>query len=223
MRSSARVLPRTLTVTFAALLLSLPATPRAVPAATMYRGFTIDEGRIRGSLELKGIRDATKEQIDIVWAVGLSQDTIAFLQTVPFILVPTSQIPNSSPGEYGGPTRAVLVSPLVLGFAHKPVLLHELMHAFHNQRLVNGFANRDIVTYYTAAKSIPAFARASHMMANVAEYFACAATTYLFGVTAQEPFQRSKIRDKQRDVFQYLEKMFGPTAGVYNGSLTSSP
>ena len=56
-------------------------------------------------------------------------------------------------------------------------------------------------------------------MRTPGEFFACAATTYLFGVTAQEPFQRSKIEEAQPELFAHLKSMFGPDAGSYAGSL----
>jgi hypothetical protein len=103
---------------------------------------------------------------------------------------------------------------------HKPILLHELLHALHNQRLPHGFDNPRIRQFYERAKLLNVYNAKSHMMSNDREFFACTGTTYLFGVTAQEPFKREKIEENQPAYFEFLQKLFGPNAGNYTGSLT---
>ena len=143
---------------------------------------------------------------------------LTFFQSVPFELVPAGTI--RSPGHYAGRLRGVQVASSIMAEGHKPILLHELLHAYHDQRIKEGFRNPDIIKYFDRAKTIAAYAPRSHMMQNAGEFFACAATTYLFGVTAQEPFQRRKVKDSQPELFAYLQALFGPTAGRYAGSLT---
>ncbi|HZP60838.1 MAG TPA: hypothetical protein VFB27_10990, partial [Opitutaceae bacterium] len=125
-----------------------------------------------------------------------------------------------TPGLYDARTKSVRVAAGIVRVGHKPVLLHELLHAFHDQRLDGGFGNRTILGYFEEARTITAFAANSHMMENNREFFACSATTYLFGVTAQEPFERDKIKENQPEFFAYLKNLFGPNAGNYLGSLT---
>ena len=155
---------------------------------------------------------ATKEQIDIVYEVGLSEEVLTFFQSVPFELVPPGSL--KSPGRYGGKLRGLQVSAMLTAVGHKPVLLHELMHAYHDQRIESGFRNPDILKYFERAQGLTAYAPRSHMMENAGEFFACAATTYLYGVTAQEPFQREKVKKNQPEFFAYLQRLFGPTAGI---------
>ena len=188
------------------------------PLRSKYRGFTIDESKVQNLPTLKECQMATREQIDMVCAVGLTTETLKFLQTVPFVLVPAATFPPT-PGLYEGSTRTVKVSTRIPAIGHKPVLLHELLHAYHHQKLPDGNKNRAVLALYDKAKSSSLFASASHMMRTPGEFFACAATTYLFGVTAQEPFQRSKIQEAQPELFAHLKSMFGPGAGSYEGSL----
>ena len=188
-----------------------------------YRGFTIDDSRVRNMPNLEAVRTATKEQIDMVCAVGVPAEILAFFQSVPFEIVPQGVLPSSTPGLYSPRDRSVRVTAGIVTTGHKPVLLHELLHAYHDQRLPGGFENPDIARFYERAKAIPAYAQKSHMMQNDREFFACSATTYLFGVTAQEPFKREKLRDSQPDLLDYLKKLFGPNAGEYQGSLTHPP
>lgn len=204
-------------------LLALTCLILAGPALAeqTYRGFTIDESAVREQSDLAGILSATREQIDLVHAVGASAEVLTFFESVKFKLVPTGTFKSPTPGRYTGQgERSVQVSAAIVGTGHKPVLLHELLHAYHDRRIEHGFANRAILDLYAKARFVPAFAAKSHMMSNEKEYFACTATAYLFGVTAQEPFSRGKIRENQSEAYDNLKKLFGPDAGRYEGSLT---
>jgi hypothetical protein len=190
-------------------------------AGQTYRGFTIDDSAVRKSPNLEALLVATREQIDIVHAVGLPAEILSFVQGVKFELVPDSTFRSPTPGCYmGRGDQSVQVSAAIVSTGHKPVLLHELMHAYHDQRIEHGFKNPAILGYYKSAQALPAYATKSHMMSNEKEFFACAATAYLFGVTAQEPFRREKIKENQPDCYDFLKKLFGPDAGNYAGSLT---
>jgi hypothetical protein len=191
------------------------------PAAQNYRGFTIDDSGVRSLPNLEAVLAATKEQIDIVHAVGLPPDILTFVESVKFELVPAGTFRSPTPGLYTGRGGgSVKVSAAIVRTGHKPVLLHELMHAYHDQRMEQGFRNPAILGFFKRAETLPAYAAQSHMMSNEKEFFACAATTYLFGVTAQEPFRREKVRETQPDFYDYLIRLFGPGAGTYLGSLT---
>jgi hypothetical protein len=208
---------------------AVPASTRPSPASEpstraaddgKYLGFTIDDSRVRNLANLAEVQAATKEQINIVCAVGLPDEILKFLKTVPLTLVPPRIMLNGTPGLYSGMDRRVSISAGIVTIGHKPVLLHELLHAYHDQRIESGFRNPETLAFYQHAKTIPAFSATSHMMQNGAEYFACSGTTYLFGVTAQEPFKREKVKENQPEIFEYFKKLFGPQAGSYEGSLT---
>src|SRR5262249_44968379 len=126
---------------------------------------------------------------------------------------------NPSPGFYAAQQKAMNVTDGIVRQAKKPVLLHEYMHAYHHQCLTGGLKNQDVLTYYKRAKSLQCYASNSHMMQNSSEFFACGATAYLFGVTAQEPFKREKIQSNQPLYFDYLKELFSSQAGKYVGSL----
>jgi len=191
-----------------------------VQAAQTYRGFTIDASALEQQANLAAILAATKEQIDIVHDVGLPPEILSFVQSVKFELVPAGTFKRPTPGIYKGrQEQSVQVSAAIIDTGHKPVLLHELMHAYHDQRIEHGFKNEIILGLYRNAQTIPAYAAKSHMMSNEKEYFACSATAYLFGVTAQEPFNREKIKQTQPACSDYLKKLFGPNAGNFAGSL----
>ena len=195
--------------------------PGVVAADTWpHRGFAIDDTRVRKAADLEEVRQAIRQQIDIVAAVGLSADMMRFFQGVPLVVIPSDAIPRSSPGLYRPGSRDVQLTNRITTIGPRPVLLHELLHAYHAQRLPDGFKHRAILAFFEKARPSPAFAANSHMMQNPGEFFACAATTYLHGVTAQEPLQRAKLKEALPEFFAYLEKLFGPTAGTYSPSVT---
>lgn len=208
----------------AALILAafiLPLLRAATPVTTEYKGFTIDETQLQSSPDLAALRAATHDQIDIVCAVGLPPEMLKFFQTVPFELVPATSIRTPTPAVYE--KRRVRLSPNIVAVSHRPLLLHEFMHAYHQQKLPQSNRNPDILGFYEKAKSLNTYSPKSHMMENQNEFFACSATTYLFSVTAQEPFKREKVKTAQPGLHAFLEKLFGPAAGSYLGSLTTSP
>ena len=94
--------------------------------------------------------------------------------------------------------------------ADKPVILHELMHAYHDQRLSNGFRNAEIQRLFEQARTGGRFPASAYMLSNVAEYFAMMSSVYLHGAAARDPLTRQAIREKQPDCYEWLVKEFGP-------------
>jgi hypothetical protein len=184
-----------------------------------YRGFTIDVYPSVDPATAEKIKTSLLDQVDIVYSVGLPQQILDFFTMVPIKIVPPSGVSSAEPGLYSGEQKEVHVSDDLVTIGHKPVLLHELLHAYHDQRISGGFENPEITDLYENAKRNNSFVLTSHMMSNNREYFACSGTTYLFGVTAQEPFQRAKIQGAQPELIRYFQTVFGPNAGTYVGTL----
>ena len=91
-----------------------------------------------------------------------------------------------------------------------PILLHELLHAYHRLRLPGGFQNQDILTFYQRARDTPGlFPAHSYMLSNVNEYFAMTASVFLHGSAARDPSTRANLKTKQPVYYQWLEKVFG--------------
>lgn len=199
-----------------ALIFGVGAAAQA--SGEKYRGFTLDESHVAQLPNLGEIRAATRQQIDIVCAVGLPAEILQFFQGVPFVFVPAESLRSRTPGLYSPGDRTVKVTSRILTIGPRPVLLHELLHAYHHQRLPQGVRNPAILAFYREARD-GWFAAKSHMMQNPGEFFACAATTYLFGVTAQEPFKRATLRERQPKLFAHLQTLFGTAAGGYEGKL----
>jgi hypothetical protein len=202
----------------AALTISLASTVR-VQAETppwTYRGFIVSQA---GEKTDESLRHAVAAQIDIVLAVGLKRETIQFFQSVPLVLVPAGSIARETPGLYITEAGVVKLTTRIVSAGHKPVLLHELIHAYHHQMMPGGFRNQQVLELYQNAKSNGTFNLKSHMMQNPSEFFACSGTTFLFGVTAVEPFRRERLKE-QPVLLGFLREVFGPSCGRYEGSLS---
>jgi hypothetical protein len=204
-------------VAFLAIIFLLPCQSFGkVP----YKGFVIDDSECCSLPQMNSMVSLTEEQIDIATSVGEPQSLIIFFQNLPIALKSLS-VPGGTPGLYlGGAAGGVEIYPSIMFTGHKPVLLHEMLHAYHDRVLPDGFMNAEIMRYYFTAKSLHLFDNQSHMMSNQREFFACAATTYLYGVTAQEPFTRDRLKQCDPEFYSYLQKLFGPGAGNYSGWLS---
>jgi hypothetical protein len=183
-------------------------------APWQHRGFRCDMSGIDGTELAAEVHAAVREQIDIVCAIGLQPGALDYFRTIPLKVVGFRE---GSPGRYND-SNTVELSVAIVAYHHRPVLLHEFLHAFHEHELKNGIRNQEIRTYYQRAKQKDVYSSKSHMMDNVQEFFACSATTYLVGYTGQEPFLREKLRSNQPQFFEHLQALFGPDTGTYEGS-----
>lgn len=201
---------------------AISVSSRAATPTSTYRGFTLTERDLQDAPNLPALRAALQVQIDIVHEVGLTEEMLKFFQSVPLLLVREDTIARASPGLYAAERKAVLLTTRMANLGRRPVLIHELLHAYHWQRLPNGVGNREVVALWERAKKLGVYTANSHMMQNPGEFFACAGTTYLYGSTAQEPFKRAKIAEGQPELFVYLQKLFGEKAGTHEGVIGAS-
>lgn len=191
------------------------ATPVAVKASAMiYRGFTVDDSAVQAD-RLAELRSTMRQQLDMVLAVGLAPEVIVFLQAVPVVAYPAGSFENHSRGRYSGWMHQVYVTDDLVQRRERPVLLHEFMHALLHEWVPGREGNRELLSLYRAARSLTAYHPRSHMMSDVHEYFACTATTYLYGATMQEPFTREKMQAVQPELMELLASWFGPSAGQH--------
>jgi len=104
----------------------------------------------------------------------------------------------------------VMLRPAMLRYAQDPVMLHELLHAYHARLMPNGFENRGIKQFYNQAQSKLVYDKDAYALKNHKEFFAVTAGIFLAGNDAvHEPFTRAKLKEKQPDYFKYLVGLFG--------------
>ena len=89
----------------------------------------------------------------------------------------------------------------------KPILLHELLHAFHDQQLPGGFSNADVEKFYERGKEA-GWPRDSYLMSNSHEFFAVSASVYLYGDIPRPPESRKLLRAKQPQFYQWLADLY---------------
>jgi len=111
------------------------------------------------------------------------------------------------PNEYTN-VGVVMVRPRVLN-PQAPILLHELLHAYHAHIMPQGFEDRGIQFYYNVATSNQLYPANAYLMTNEKEFFAVTASVFLSGKDNEEPFTRAKLKEKQPEYFKYLVWLFG--------------
>jgi hypothetical protein len=89
-----------------------------------------------------------------------------------------------------------------------PVLLHEMLHAYHTNLMAGGFDNQVIKSFYDDAKGKNLYPADAYLMTNHKEFFAVTASIFLYGKDDKEPFMRSKIKEKQPEYYKYLTWLF---------------
>jgi hypothetical protein len=102
----------------------------------------------------------------------------------------------------------VMVRPILKFDGQNPVILHELLHAFHNRLMPQGFQNPGILVHYNLAKSKQLYPADAYLMIDQKEFFAVTASVFLYGKDDKEPFTREKLKEKQPDYYKYLVGLF---------------
>lgn len=171
-----------------------------------YKGVEIDVTSIQSLANYGAAIDSLHRQIDIVEAAVPDSAQIAFLKSIPMVFAP-SVSSGSDNAAYG---NGSLVLITLMFSPEKPVILHELMHAYHDRKVPDGFGNAEILKLLEQARTGGQFPAGSYMLTNPAEYFAMMSSVYLHGTAARDPFTREAIKQKQPDCYQWMVKEFGP-------------
>ena len=121
-----------------------------------------------------------------------------------------SQWTNANSAYFGSDSGVVMVRPLLTSEEQNPVMLHELLHAFHAQILPQGFQNEGVLFHYNLAKTNKLYPEDKYLMKNEREFFAVTASIFLYGKdTAHDPFTRTNLKEKQPAYYKYLAGLFG--------------
>jgi hypothetical protein len=185
--------------------LSLLACSRALAARDSYifeyRGWHVDASR--DSHEPRdAVVAAITRQLEIVENLGIAQDILGFMRTVPIWTDPSRR--EGGPAHYDRAKGVdIRVSELD---SKKPIVLHELLHAFHEQKL--GFDNAEIIRFFERARASGAWPTDARLMADAREFFAVTSTVYLFGSIDVPPFTQGQLHQAQPDYWTWLGVMF---------------
>ncbi|MGV3662485.1 MAG: hypothetical protein ACO1TE_20035 [Prosthecobacter sp.] len=194
---------RLLTLVFMVLTSTLVAQDKAT--LLQHHGFVINLTRIEGSEKTETVLAAVKRQIEIVETVGLAEETLKFFRSVPILLLPAS---TGTPGLYSKRNKRVSLKHVDLA-PNKPILLHEFLHAYHDQILADGHQNADVLHFYEMALQRYRMSKSEYFLSNEKEFFAVTASIYLHGSIKRAPFDRKTIQTTQPLYWKFLEGLFG--------------
>ncbi len=186
----------------ASVLIATVAGAAQDPLVFEYRGWHVDLARARGAAPDRKLIDAVERQLDIVENVGLKPQ-VAFMRTIRIWTDPENEGPG--PGHYGHATGIDLRVRALQ--RTKPIILLELLHAYHDRRVPDGFRNADLRGFFGQAKRAgwPADA---YMLKNDREFVATTASVYLFGDIGRPPHSRRELRSRQPRYYEWLAGVF---------------
>jgi hypothetical protein len=206
--ATSRALGLILAAAVAVAVLMRPATADTPAAVIESHGFHIDVRRI-STRQLEAVLPSLGNQLAVVEAVGLPSRVLTFMRSVPLVIDPAL---SGNPGLYtrGNGRGVVLIQPIVFP-SNKPIVLHELLHAYQLQTLP--LPTPEIDRAYDEAvhtSMYPAQYRSAHFLDNSGEYFAVIGTIYLFRQIQQPPYNCTIPAAKQPQFLAFLAVQFGP-------------
>ena len=172
---------------------SAPA-PRGV---LLYRGFTVDAAAIERDADA---RSAVEHQLDIVADSGVRPEILAFFRAQHMLVRPGARDHFSREGGIEIDTR---LPP------QQPIVLHELLHAYHAFVLPQGARNPDVLEFYNQARRGGLYPAGSYVLRNPMEFFAVTASLYLSGHVDRPPGNRETLRAAQPRYYAWLAQLFG--------------
>jgi hypothetical protein len=169
----------------------------SAPGVLAYRGFTVDAAVIEHDA---GARAAVEHQLDVVADCGVRADVLAFFRAQRILVRPGARDHFS---RAGGIEIDVRLPP------QQPIVLHELLHAYHAFVLPQGARNADVLGFYAEARNGGVYPAGSYVLRNPMEFFAVTASLYLSGHVDRPPFDRETLRARQPRYYAWLGQLFG--------------
>jgi hypothetical protein len=178
--------------------------------ALAYRDFTIDLSEAKDAPNLKAIVASLRHQIDIVADCGAKPQILDFFKSQLIFVRPGA---GDGGGRFDAGSTGVSVD-IAVDAPEKPVLLHELLHAYHYRVLPQGHDNPDILTFYQRALDGSFYPPDAYVLKNVQEFFAVTASLYLWGNVDRPPHDRRTLHDRQPVYYKWLGDQFGVVKSV---------
>jgi len=172
-------------------------------AKLLYRGFTVDISPLDNVKDAGQTLVSVKHQIDIVLAARVKPEIAAFFSTVQIKL---GDVADESLGFYDGSAVVLTTGPI---HPDRGVLIHELLHAYHDRKMGKDEMRR-LKVYYEGAPQAYNLPRTEYAMSSETEYFAVTASIYLRGKSSRKPHDRPTIRAAQPDYYKFLGELFDP-------------
>ena len=151
-----------------AALLGMRSANAQSGATFIYRGITVDTSDAQGLPNHGEVVASLKHQIDIVVGCGAKPEIMTFFKSQPVSVKPGQ---DDGGGHFSSKAEGVTVDAAVVP-PEKPVLLHELLHAYHFRILPGALQNPDLLRFYEIAKQNELYPPDAYVLKNVQEFFA---------------------------------------------------
>jgi len=171
-----------------------------------YGGWRFKTDGVGGRLS-DALVQSLQAQVEIVESLNIDARIKTFFRDVPMEIVRTTL---GGRGAYSFDTHRMELSTQ-LDPPQNPVLLHELLHAYHDQKLPGGTRNGRVIGYFNQAKSSGAFPFQSYMLSNRVEFFAMCASVVLWGRAARPPSTRANVRETLPEFYAWTVEEFSLT------------
>ena len=175
-----------------------------------YRGFTVDTTEAQNAPNLKAVEDSLRHQIDIAADCGAAPKIIDFFKSQTIFVKPGQ---GDGGGRFSSKVKGVSVD-IAVNAPEKPVVLHEMLHAYHWWVMPDGFGNADIQGFYARARDGGFYPVDAYVLKNVQEFFAVTASLYLWGNVDRPPHDRKTLHDKQPMYYKWLGDQFAVVKSV---------
>jgi hypothetical protein len=176
-------------------------------ARLLYRGFTVDISPLDNVKDAGQTLVSVKHQIDVVIDARVRPEVAAFFSTVQIKL---GDVADGGLGFYDGSAVVLTTGPI---HPDRGVLIHELLHAYHDRRMGKDEMRR-LKAFYEQAPQAYNLPRTEYAMSSESEYFAVTASIYLRGKSSRKPHDRPTIRAAQPDYYKFLGELFDPEPAV---------
>lgn len=166
-----------------------------------YHGWHIDASKVSDQPR-EAVTTAVQKQLDAIETLGIAQDIVSFMRSVP---LRADASHDGAPAHYdrakGVDFRLDALDP------KKPILLHELLRAFQEQKL-KANDNTIIANAYQESRDSGVWPANAPMLKSAPDFFAATATVYLFGTIDTEPFTQGRLHEVQPEYWKWLGEVF---------------
>jgi len=171
-------------------------------------GFKVEYAKV-SERELQRMQSSLHRQFEIVEEANLPAAVLEYFKTVPVVIVPALKTGFGHAGMEGGRQIVELKSADLP--RDRPILLHELLHAYHGQKLGPTPAIRDAYQHALNSGIYPSRYGKAHFLENPREYFAVIGSIFLYGKKIDQPPFDCEIPAKHQPEFiAFLAAQFGP-------------
>jgi|GEM_PF-6726911 len=186
-----------------------------------YHGFNFNYSQMDDFSHYQDVCNECIRQVQYIESAELPQNIIDFFKTVPLSLKAQNYFTDTYVGEYRSFTESIKLKADYFSSIQETknkdsVLLHELLHAFHDQVLLKGDDNPYISQFFQDAMQHRYYydtqdrdAYFNYWTTNQREFFACTAMAFLDDFAPYEPFTRANISKYQPNYYLYLQTIFG--------------